>query len=71
MARRRGKGTRSNWAKLTGSGRQPVDSIAARVIGEGVNKPRHEQLIEKAKRTRDKDQRASIMAEAMVARKSL
>lgn len=69
MARRRRNGSRSNWAKL-GSGRQPIDGIAARVVGEGVNKPEHEQLIEKAKRTKDKDLRASIMIEAKAARKA-
>ena len=69
MARRRKNQNKSNWTKL-GSGRRAVDSVAARVAGEGVTKPKYEQLLEKAKRTKDKDKRASIMAEARAARKS-
>ena len=69
MAKRRKHKNCSNWTKL-GSGRRAVNSVAARVAGEGVKKKKHEQLLEKAKRTKDKIVRASIMAEARAAQKS-
>ena len=68
MAKRRKNDNKSNWSKL-GSGRQPVNGVAARVVGEGIRKPKYEQLLEEAKRTPNKDKRKSILAEARRAKR--
>ena len=66
MAKRRKKSNQSNWSKL-GSGRRSINSVAARVVGEGVRRPKHVELLETAKRTRNMDKRNLILAEAKVA----
>jgi hypothetical protein len=68
LARRRKKGNPSNWTKL-GSGRTPINGLAARVSGEGKRKPKYEELLDLARKTRDEDKRREILAEAKVARK--
>lgn len=68
MARRRKKSNPSNWTKL-GSGRAPINGLAARVSGEGKRKPKYEELMDLARKTRDKDKRQEILAKAKVARK--
>ena len=69
MARKRNRksSAKSSWTKL-GSARQPVNQVAARVLGDPEQRPRHEVLFEKAKRIKSGPKREILMAEARAAR---
>ena len=69
MARKRNRksSAKSSWTKL-GSARKPVNQVAARVLGDPEHRPRHEVLLEKAKRIKSGAKREALMAEARAAR---